>query len=96
MYIYICYSNNFSDHYQSLLSLQACFMDCSNLQEKQIDTDTETKKILFKLSSSWNFHFQAGTFTFSTFLRRDILMCGQCVPISCLWFREARWGFLRM
>ena len=39
---------------------------------------------------------QSGAFTFSTFLRRDILMCGQCVPISCLWFREARCGFLRM
>ena len=38
VYVYI-FSNNFSDHYQSLLSLQACFMDYSNHQEKQIDTD---------------------------------------------------------
>ena len=33
------YRNNFSDHYQSLFSLQACFMDRSNPQGKQTDTD---------------------------------------------------------
>ena len=50
------YRNNFSDHYQSLFSLQACFMDRSNPQEKQTDTDTDEKQILIK-SSIRSFHF---------------------------------------
>ena len=56
IYEYI-YSNNFSDHYQSLLSLQACFMGMTpNHQEKQTDTDTDEKQILIK-SSIRSFHF---------------------------------------
>ena len=37
-----------------------------------------------------------GTFTFPTFERRDMAICRQWLPPSCLELREAISGFLRM
>ena len=63
--------------------------DNLNHQEAKSEWIQNGKTKIQTTDSSWNFHF-------STFERRDMAIWRQWFPTSCLEFREAIHGFLRM
>ena len=95
--IFICikYTERTSSNHIMLYCLYKP-VSCGNLRPQSSGEHSKLIVITDEQNRSWSSRPQSGTFTFSTFLRRDNLMCGQNVPISCRWLSEARWGFLRM